>query len=82
MKFQEWFDLTIDQCIQNNATECDFTGDKVPYRELQLTFFCGNIPECRRVGSRDALAQVRKKLFSANSMGQPQACLFVGHDEC
>ena len=60
MKFQEWFDLTIDQCIQNNATECDFTGDKAPYRELQLTFFCGNTPECRRVGSRDALAQVRK----------------------
>ena len=57
-QFQEWFGLTLDKCVETNATECDFSVDKIPYRELQLTFFCGNAPECRRTGSRDALAQV------------------------
>ena len=54
---EQWFGLTLDKCIETNATECDFSGDKILYRELQLTFFCGNSPECRRIGSRDALAQ-------------------------
>lgn len=54
---KQWFGLTLDKCIETNATECDFSVDKIPYRELQLTFFCGNAPECRRTGSRDALAQ-------------------------
>ena len=54
----EWFNLTLDRCMETNAIECDFIAEKVPYRELQLTFFCGNAPECRRIGSRDALAQV------------------------
>ena len=54
---RQWFDLTLDDCIETNATECNFNADKVPYRELQLTYFCGNSPVCRRTGSRDALAQ-------------------------
>ena len=54
---EQWFGLTLNKCVDTNATECDFSGDNILYRELQLTFFCGNSPECRRIGSRDALAQ-------------------------
>ena len=65
-KSQAWFDLTLDKCVETNASECDFSGDVIPYREFQLTFFCGSAPECRRVGSRNALVKVNYKLHVMN----------------
>ncbi len=31
-----------------------------PYREIQLTYFCGNAPECKRMGSKAALRQAKR----------------------
>ena len=52
--FQSWFNKSIESCILSGDPECSMSPG-IHHREQQLTFFCGNSPECRRIGSRRAL---------------------------
>ncbi|XP_066941047.1 uronyl 2-sulfotransferase-like [Macrobrachium rosenbergii] len=61
-----WFDLKLDDCIQAKRPEC------FPHPEqemsLQLTFFCGHHPECRKLGSRWALYRAKRHVESYYSV--------------
>ncbi|XP_066990675.1 uronyl 2-sulfotransferase-like isoform X2 [Macrobrachium rosenbergii] len=52
-----WFDMTLDDCIEVGRPECHPSS---PQMNMQLTFFCGHHPECRKVGSRWALYRAKR----------------------
>ncbi|XP_064113613.1 uronyl 2-sulfotransferase-like [Macrobrachium nipponense] len=61
-----WFDLKLDDCIQAKRPEC------FPHPEqemsLQLTFFCGHHPECKKLGSGWALYRAKRHVESYYSV--------------
>ncbi|XP_059089092.1 heparin sulfate O-sulfotransferase-like [Tigriopus californicus] len=50
---QEWFERDAELCILEQDPECFFQDGQ--YRIQQLSYFCGNALECRKVGSSEAL---------------------------
>ncbi|XP_064111259.1 uncharacterized protein LOC135218739 [Macrobrachium nipponense] len=52
-----WFDMSLDDCIEVGRPECHPSSSQM---NLQLTFFCGHHPECRKVGSRWALYRAKR----------------------
>ncbi len=42
----------MSECIMSQDTECDWKPGHGPDRENMVTYFCGNAPECRKLGKR------------------------------
>lgn len=55
-----WFNMKLDKCVLAEDPECLPTLDTE--HELQLTYFCGQHPDCRKVGSRWALQQAKENV--------------------
>ncbi|XP_068216672.1 uronyl 2-sulfotransferase-like [Palaemon carinicauda] len=61
-----WFDMKLDDCIKAERPECFPHPDQE--MSLQLTFFCGHHPECRKVGSKWALHRAKRHVESYYSV--------------
>ena len=54
---QDWFDLDLNECLETNDPNCDLNVNYLT--EQQLTYFCGSAPECRTLGSVEALQRAK-----------------------
>ncbi|CAL4060129.1 unnamed protein product, partial [Meganyctiphanes norvegica] len=57
---KSWFTMKLETCVLAEHPEC--LPDVGHDHELQLTYFCGQHPECRVVGSRWALQQAKENV--------------------
>ena len=54
---QDWFDLDLNECLETIDPNCDLNVNYLT--EQQLTYFCGSAPECRTLGSVEALQRAK-----------------------
>ena len=51
--WQEYLSKDMDSCVLSGDAECNFRPGSAPDRQTMVTYFCGNSPDCRKVGKAE-----------------------------